>query len=173
MRTVRVWPLLAATVALAASGCVDGGLADFSLDEFPEAERASFTTIDNGSYSGYETRGFRGEVAVNEAEWRSLWAKHTANQEPPPPAPEVDFASKFVAAVFMGQQHSGGHGIEIVDVPLVDGKFHAGYATMRPGKGCMTSQAVTFPFDIVAVDRMDAETIDVVFHNAGQNVREC
>lgn len=173
MRAFRVLPLLVVTVALAASGCVDGGLEDFSLDEFAEAERAGFEPIEKGSYSGHETRGFRGEVAVDEAEWRSLWTKHTANQEPPPPAPEVDFSAKFVVAVFMGQQRSGGHAIEVVDVPLADGKFHVGYATVRPGKGCMTSQAITFPFDIVAVDRMDAATIDVVFHNAGQNVREC
>lgn len=162
-----------AAMALVVSGCVDGDAGSFTLDDFPEAERAAVETIEKGSYSGYETPGFTGEVATNQAQWERLWAKHTSNEDPAPAAPSVDFTSKFVAAAFMGRQHSGGHAIDVVDVPFVDGKFHAGYATVRPGQDCMTAQAITYPFDIVAVDRMGVDDVDVVFHNAGKNTRDC
>ncbi len=174
MRSRRGWCLLAALLFLPIAGCVDGGgLGDLSLDEFAGADRASIETIAKGSYSGHETNGFRGEIATDQVGWESLWAKHTANQEPAPDAPEIDFSSQFVAAAFMGRQRTGGHAIQIVDMPVEDGKFHAGYATVRPGQDCITSQAITYPFHIAAVDRMNESTVDVVFHNAGQNVRDC
>lgn len=166
MRAFRVWLLLATTVAVAMSGCVDGGAGSFTLEDDPEVP---FVSIENGSWSRYKTPGFHGEVATDGDEWRRLWAKHTSQH----PVPEVDFASQFVVAAFMGRQNTGGYAIDVVDMSLAEGTFHAGYVTVRPGPGCGTLQAVTYPFHFVAVDRMNATEIDVVFQDVGQNVREC
>lgn len=165
------WGLAAPLAVLFLAGCADAGLSDVSLDEFVGAPRADFEELAKGSYSEYRTNGFRAEVAENQVEWDALWVKHEGDSRSEPPA--VDFESQFVVALFMGKKMTGGYSIRVVDVPFADGKHHVGYATGRPGKDCMTAQAVTYPFHIVAVARMGADETSVVFHNAGQNDREC
>jgi hypothetical protein len=102
----------------------------------------SFTTIDQGNYSGFGyycdgTGGSSGgtpsndtpppcyaDVAMpefeaiirNECAWIDFWTGHTDNMFPPPPPPTVDFDKYVVVAVISGTRPTGCYGIEITHI---------------------------------------------------------
>ncbi len=72
------------------------------------------------------------------------------------PVPEVDFSTHHVLGVFDGAHSSGGYDISIVSV--TDTK-HIREVVVRhgvPGEGCMTTQALTSPFELILVPKSDA-----------------
>lgn len=85
-------------------------------------------------------------VVTSREAWAALWQQHGAQL----PVPAVDFTRESIVAVFLGTRPSGGYGVDIVAVrtgaaPVVE------YRERRPGPDMMTTQALTFPFSIVAV----------------------
>lgn len=65
--------------------------------------------------------------------------------------PSIDFATHAVVAAFMGEQPTGGYAV-IVERAVRDGDtLVVGLALYEPGPGCMATQALTRPFQLVAV----------------------
>jgi hypothetical protein len=65
-----------------------------------------FISVDKGIRSGLSL--FR-----TEQEWSELWRNHTSNVVPPKKRPLIDFNNEMVVAGFLGEQRSGGYGVEI------------------------------------------------------------
>ncbi len=116
-----------------------------------------FTTIDAGLYSGINTRG--GLVVRNDGEWIDLWSRHTKDQIPAPPPPNIDFQSQMVVCVFAGTKPSGGYAVRITRV-ISDGQRLIAYAEESTSPGAFTTMALTQPYHIV---KLAANDLPVVF----------
>src|SRR6266516_6410732 len=134
MRTLRCWvPLL----LLATSGAV--------------AAQTAFRTLAWGTSSGIHDAA---QVVVRkQAGWTDLWARHTSNQQPAPPLPDVDFTREMVIAVFLGDKPTGGYGVEITRVDESRKAVFVYVHQTSPAPGDTVIQTITQPHHIIAVAR--------------------
>jgi hypothetical protein len=72
--------------------------------------------------------------------------------------PSVDFTHDLVIAVASGQQSTGGHSIAVDRVTRVGPGLAVEVTETEPPKGCMTTQAMTQPVDVVVVAAADVKT---------------
>lgn len=122
----------------------------------PEAsETNAIKTIARGAFSGIQEP--KQVVVTNQAQWDELWEKHMARNDPKKPAPEVDFSKQTVLFVSAGQKRTGGYSVEISDVRQVDDKTEVTVTTKEPKAGGFNIQALTAPFHIVAVPKINGE----------------
>ncbi|OGS27525.1 MAG: hypothetical protein A2297_03445 [Elusimicrobia bacterium RIFOXYB2_FULL_48_7] len=92
-------------------------------------------------------------VIRTQAEWQELWEAHTKNISPMPPLPDVDFTKCLVVAVFMGEQKSGGYGIQITDIQESEDNIFIEFTETVPAKGSVAAQQLTQPYHIIVVNR--------------------
>lgn len=107
--------------------------------------------IAEGQYSGYitERANYRIENADELFElWRMVYATGG------PALPPIDFETNEVLAVFDGTHSSGGYGISVLSVEDEPGVArHVTILHREPGESCVTSQAITSPFEVVVLPR--------------------
>lgn len=65
--------------------------------------------------------------------------------------PEIDFSEETVIFVALGQRPTGGYEVEITTVQARGDTTLVHYVERPPGPGCMTTQALTSPYHIIAV----------------------
>ncbi|KAL7553071.1 hypothetical protein ACHAWF_016335 [Thalassiosira exigua] len=123
-----------------------------------------FRTIDRGTHSGIDEA--LTEVYRTAEDFEDFWTKHTSRQWPPPEAPDVDFGSRMVVAVFRGRKPSGGYDVEIASVDELSdngGSLVVRAVTSDPPEGSMVTGALTQPHHIISLDASDR---DVVFEES-------
>lgn len=98
-------------------------------------------------------QGRRYQLITNQQQLTSLWALAHASQLQPPPAPRADFQRETLVAIFMGQQPTGGYGVEVVRVSEEGGDLYLDTRFTQPAAGAITTQALTSPWVIVRVLR--------------------
>lgn len=137
--------LVLVVIAVFAAGCVSdrGGPQAFAIRR-----------LEKGSHSGVIEP--RQVVNKDEAGWRRLWGEHQPPGQPARPLPEIDFTKEMVILVAMGQRFSGGFTIEIEKVETSRGRLTIFVRPEAPPPGAMVTQALTAPFEIVAVPRSDS-----------------
>ena len=94
-------------------------------------------------------------VVTNKTQWAELWAKHTANKLPKPEPPEIDFGKNSLIMVTAGRKNTGGYMIDVTDVRRSKDKTEIVVASKGPKEGALTIQALTAPFHIVEVARIE------------------
>lgn len=114
-----------------------------------------FKTIVKGAFSGIESP--LQVVVTNKTQWAELWQKHTARMQPKPAAPEIDFDKQSVILVALGRKTRGGYSIEISDVHRSKDKTEITVTTKEPKPGDLTVDALTSPFHIVAVPKIEGD----------------
>jgi uncharacterized membrane protein len=113
---------------------------------------SSLTTVARGESSGIVDS--QRAIVRDAGQWRALWAAHAG---PATTAPDVDFASRMVAAVFAGERPTPGFGIEITGTAR-DGQALTLAVTERsPAPGMIAAQILVTPFHIVTLPRYDGE----------------
>ena len=128
-----------------------------ALVSLSRAASVPFETVERGQHSaiGYSVE----RVFRTLRDFETFWTKHTSNRYPPPPAPDVDFASQMVVAVFAGVKPGGGYGIEVASVEetVDDGgkELVVNSVTTSPPSWGMTSQALTQPYHIISLEASD------------------
>jgi hypothetical protein len=127
---------------------------------------ASFRTIDKGQNSGFD--GTATVVYRTRGDFESFWRRHGSNRIPVPDVPEVDFASEMVVVVFSGTKNTGGYNVEITSVDQRENEIIVNYVTDSPPPGAITTQALTQPYHMIAIDASDKE---VVFEGAAKAAR--
>jgi hypothetical protein len=121
------------------------------------AEPPKIRTLAKGGFSGFQEPA---EIVVtNATQWAEVWKKHSAQQKPAKPAPEVNFEKETVVLVSLGQKRSGGYSVEITGLEESDGKTRVIVKTTAPKPGGIQLQAITSPFHIVAVPRIKGSVV--------------
>ena len=88
-------------------------------------------------------------VARTQAEWAALWRRHSPSAAPP----AVDFASRTVAAVFLGSRSTAGFQVEITGTREKGGVVTVLWQEGRPAADAVTAQVLTSPFHIVTIPK--------------------
>ncbi len=65
--------------------------------------------------------------------------------------PEIDFDTNVVVAFYMGKQPTGGYAIEVEQVRELGGAIEVRVVATQPGSGCVTTQAITAPYQLVRI----------------------
>lgn len=107
-----------------------------------------FTVLEEGANAKDIIEG-KNYVIQNEEELSLLWSMIYGEDAPPMPA--VDFATEEVLAVFAGEQATGGYDISVKDIVQENGTRVVTILHEMPEEGCMTTQAITSPFELVRV----------------------
>lgn len=108
-------------------------------------------------------------VIASASEWEAAWARITSLLVPAPDVPAVDFGSAQVVLIGLGQRPSGGYGIELAGVDRAEGAITVTVREVRPGPGCLTTQALTQPVLALAL----ASGSDQVQFREETLVRDC
>src|SRR5262249_62379029 len=85
----------------------------------------------------------------------ALGPRHMRAKSAPPPLPSVDFSRDMVVALFMGERPTGGYAIEVTRIERTAQGLSVHYRTSRPAPSATQMQALTQPFPLVTVPRVD------------------
>lgn len=116
----------------------------------------SITPLERGAYSGVTEPG--AVLITGEAGWKAHWQQHAGRIVPTPAAPSVDFSRDSILTVYMGEQNSGGHSIEITGVKLAGGTLKVQVKETRPGPNAMVTMALTQPYHMVKIPKVPEGT---------------
>lgn len=106
-----------------------------------------------GSRSAIDTP--RNRIVKDKADFAMLWLEHTAHENPAPVPPDVDFSESTVAAVFAGNQPTGGYSLTLTGLDKTPGGWVVRLSLVTPGPDCMTTQVITQPWAMVRVPGHD------------------
>gem|GEM_PF-1287899 len=106
-----------------------------------------------GSRSAIESP--RNRIVKDKADFAMLWLEHTAHEAPTPVPPDVDFSESTVAAVFAGNQPTGGYSMTLTGLDKTPGGWEVRLSLVTPGQDCMTTQVITQPWAMVRVPGHD------------------
>jgi hypothetical protein len=109
-----------------------------------------FRVVAAGGFSGVTTPAER--VARDSEEWRRLWQAHQAATLAQRPLPAVDFSREICVAIFAGERPTGGFAVAVEQVLESPSGVEVVYRVTGPPQGAMVSQALTSPFEIIAVE---------------------
>lgn len=131
-------------------GSADAADADDRRDtEKPEKIR----TLAKGGFSGFQEPAKI--VITNATQFAEVWKKHSAIQSPVKPLPKVDFDKETVLFVALGRRNSGGHAVEIADIKPSEEKTEVLLKVRAPRPGGIQLQAITAPFHLAAVPKIE------------------
>jgi hypothetical protein len=71
--------------------------------------------------------------------------------------PKIDFTKSMAIALFLGQKPSGGYGVAIESVRVVNGDIQVAVRRMSPPPGAPVTMALTSPYHVVVVARHDGQ----------------
>lgn len=117
------------------------------------AEKTVFTPIEiqSGDNGGYKTK--TNLIISTQKEFLQIWEQAFANYMNKETAPEVDFEKNVIILVALGQKTSGGHTIKVNSVIESKDNTIVNILNTSPGKGCMTTEAITYPYQIVQIEK--------------------
>jgi len=115
----------------------------------------SFSTVDKGFRSGIKEREL--VIIKSEKEWGDLWRLHKGAFPPEQYIPRVDFKQEMIVGVFSGEKKTGGYGIEITKIEenRDKGELIVFFLETQPPPKAMVTQALTQPYHIVKIRRID------------------
>ena len=138
--------ILVAITLIFMSACGAGSAGNPMAIEYTDVERASYSGIENA----------RNIVINDSGAWATLWAEHKSTTSPQPPAPQIDFSSKTVVAVFLGTRPDGCYGVRIDNIQDVDGRIVVRYSeTGKPPRdsSIVCTASLVQPTHIVAIPK--------------------
>lgn len=127
--------ILSLLVLMLLSACTAlGAAAPVNLD---------FTELERGQHAHGNDEHF--ELVTSTDRLAEVW-RHIGDAPP-----TVDFNHRSVIVLLMGQRNSGGHTVTVTSVEQRGGIFQVAVQFRVPGAGCMTTQALTSPYQVVSV----------------------
>jgi hypothetical protein len=106
-------------------------------------------------------------VIGDDSSYARFWSTLAVGGDRPP----VDFARDVVVAVAGGQRSTGGYSIAVDRVTRSGAGVSVDVVQTTPGAGCIMSQALTQPVDVVVVAAADAKTWSFSERSAEQGCR--
>jgi hypothetical protein len=127
----------------------------------------TFEAVASGTHSGIELDSPELFRIDDQGQWVDFWDRHTSIVLDPGEPPSVDFDLYTVIAVVDRLRPSGGFSLAITRVDTDGTVLQVHAHRTEPGAGCVVTEALTQPFDIVRIDASDLEpelvlTTDVI-----------
>ena len=124
-----------------------------ATDELTPAQNASlprklnFTVLHKANYNPLEKdNGKSFKALISEEIYNAELLRHSV--ETPK---SVNFSTSQVLASSAGQRPSGGYTIGVTEIEEIEDRVVATVVQVVPGPGCITTPAVSFPFEFVVV----------------------
>jgi len=141
---MRVALLLAALTFANSCTAVSGG-----------NEEVTMTTLGRGAYAA--SHGGRNAVlATSDADYQRFWQELVGGADAPP---AVDFAENVVVFLFAGQRNTGGWSVDPKSVTIEGDTAVIDAAVTGPPPDAMVTQALTYPYAVVAVRSRDVKNV--------------
>ena len=123
----------------------------FGPIEFPPLPPIQWETLEQGTQSGIHEEKF--ELIKDHDSWVAFWDLHTSNVFPPPPLPDVDFATKMIAVVMLGPKPNSCYTTEITNVDWSSENcgVMVYYDIVIPEPDCTCFDVVNYPFHFITV----------------------
>lgn len=123
-----------------------------------------FVVIDAGDSASVSVR--KNYAARDQESYLRIW-RMAHGEDGTMPFP-VDFSESYVIGVFMGQQSSGGYGIEVASITDRGDQRLVAVNLTSPGRTCVVTEALTSPYQFVVVpmsmnshENLDVEVVTV------------
>ena len=118
----------------------------------PDRQEIVWEVMAEGNQAvGFERQNFF--LVQDESTLRSLWNRAHGSQLQVPPAPDVNFSRETVVALFLGTKPTGGYGIDVERVTLVNSELFVDVNLTEPAADAITTQALTSPWVMIRVLR--------------------
>ena len=119
----------------------------------PSMEKVVFTPIEiqSGDNGGFKTN--TNLVISTQEEFLKIWDQAFAYYMNKETAPSIDFEKNVVLLVALGQKTSGGHTIKVSSVVETKDSTIVNILKTSPGKSCMTAEVITYPYQIVQIEK--------------------
>ncbi len=116
-------------------------------------EKIIFTPIElqSGDNGGFKSK--TNLVISTQEEFLKIWDQAFANYMNKETAPSIDFEKNVILLVALGQKTSGGHTIKVNSVVETKDNTVVNILETSPGKDCMTTEAITYPYQIVQIEK--------------------
>jgi len=114
-------------------------------------ERIPFTAIKSGNNSSSEV--YKTMVINNQEELIEAWSLFFVKFNRKPPIPNIDFTSKTLVAVFLGERNNGGYSIKIKSVIKTNDKIAIVTEETKPGSSCMSTSVMVYPFQLIEIPK--------------------
>lgn len=118
-------------------------------------ESVEFSVVKSGADSGYKKA--QNSIIGSQREMDMTWEKLYGNLSRKPPIPMVDFSTKQLLLVTMGEQPSGGYSISVREVSQHSRGVVVTIEDAKPGKSCINTSVLTYPFQLIEMSRVAAE----------------
>lgn len=113
-----------------------------------ESVDVRFSVLDSGN-SAAEVIERKNFAVYDTTEFARLWKM--AHGTDGKPVPAVDFSREYVIGVFEGERPTGGYGIRVTAVTDMDDTRTVEIERAAPAFGCLTTQALTSPYELILV----------------------
>lgn len=125
--------------------------AQFGLNQKTVPWRA----VASGTSGGVQK--FTAKLISNQADWANFCRIDGFTES----MPQIDFFKERLVVVALGKRNTGGYAVTVTDIrPQTNGTFDIIAVESTPSPNMMTTQAITTPFTVIAVDRQ-VSTINV------------
>ncbi|MBZ0204094.1 MAG: protease complex subunit PrcB family protein [Ignavibacteria bacterium] len=105
---------------------------------------------------GYSSIDINKEVIINSYnDYMDLMKEVYAFQDQIPVAPEVDFKKNTIIGVFLGPRTTGGYSVNVESITESSDILNVNIVETAPGKNCVTTEAITKPFELVKIPKTD------------------
>jgi len=140
-----------------------------------KADGVDLDQIDKGQY-GNIVDGTRA-VLRNQTEYEELWADLHADKSTVPAPPSVDFGSKVVVAIVLGERPNGGYSVEIDGAQVSEDGDQTRIQFTEKVPGCAATQVLTSPYVLATMDRGGAAAAaigdDAITFEHSEQTRSC
>ena len=98
-------------------------------------------------------------IITNQKEYNTAWAAAFSRFSDQPKPAQIDFKNKIILLVTMGEKNSGGYTIKIDSIEENEKNIIVTILETSPGKGCITTSMMTYPYQMVEVKNSNKEVI--------------
>jgi len=114
-----------------------------------------FRTLKSGSQARHNAPGRQIVVAPTAESYARLWSSMVGEGGAPP----VDFEKEVAVFIMAGQKPTGGYSVAVKSVAREDNTLVVDAPVKSPPPDAMTIQALTSPYAVIAVDKVDVSRV--------------
>lgn len=134
-----------------------------------KGENVEFTIIKEGTNNGYKELGNGYAILYRQNGFNMIWDSIFSNYMKKPSIPEIDFETKQLILVGMGEKPNGGYSIKIESISETKKEIIINIIESKPGNTCMTPSVVSYPYQLIEIPKTNKKFI----LNRVEKIYEC